>query len=1016
MAVARSIVVGIIGDNKKLKEALNDSKNQAKNFDKSMGKVFKVVGIAAAAVSAAIIGIGKASIDAATEMNKLMANVSTLVEGNIARTNELKKQVQDLAIEVGKGTTEMATGLYKVISAFGDSADVMQILEIGSKLAVAGVTDVKTALDALAAVTKGYGDTSLETMEKVADYLFTTGKLGDTTFEEFAKSVSRVVPLSSELKVSLEEMFTTFATGTGVTGNAAEVSTQFRGVLQSLLAPTDSMAKLMEELEVADGKAMIAKFGLIGSIEKIIEAADKSGMPLQQYIGSIEGQTLALALANTQNDTYKDKLKGMEGAQGSAQRAFEAQTQGINDTGFATQQLAVKWEVSKQRIGDIITKEINPFILSMMPVMDNLLTKVEETLPKIINYFHEVSDEVKLQTGETREEIDKLNSTIDGLSENYEDYATDLDDDSKTIVSAWVDLKKEWNELVADFKSGEGGLSATWNTIVTLIAGSIAQVTEIVTGISKVIRGIFTLDFPLIMEGLGQTLGAPFKQAWDGLLAIIKNFVPDIQLEVDILIQKIKAPFDKVVDWFKGIGRNIMNALGLGMKEEQPNLNNIAKEAGQGINSTMQNEMQIESPSKVWHLFGEMTAEGFIAGFENNFATGSENLLKLVAEFNQFEEDLAKQAREEAIKNASSHDEKLRLLRQYEIEDMRESYQKRIEVLKQHEQDLKKAQEAIAELSKIEINYYKESEDLYKDHLDEKKKLNQDYNSDMEKISKDGLDRIEANEKAYQDRVSQRTQELKNVGGFFQPVQKDKAITRDDIFSGMAGQLETLRTFEANLANLGARELPTEMLEELRALGPAAADNIAQIAGMSEADLTALVAMWEEKNELARRQAIKENEGFKQEIDELNKTIYDETQTALDARAEQWKQADMDLVYNYDLEVNKLANSTLNGIYKVIDVIKDKIPELKEAGAAIGKAILDGVDMSMAQSANSVTIGGMNVPSLDQNLGSDFDNVLTGAGTNIQNTYNITTPEALTEREIARQVNLSSQVLALEFA
>ena len=52
----------------------------------------------------------------------------------------------------------------------------------------------------------------------------------NTTFPELAASIGRVVPVAAKMNVAQEELFAGFATLTGVTGSAAEVSTQLAGI------------------------------------------------------------------------------------------------------------------------------------------------------------------------------------------------------------------------------------------------------------------------------------------------------------------------------------------------------------------------------------------------------------------------------------------------------------------------------------------------------------------------------------------------------------------------------------------------------------------------------------------------------------------------------------------------------------------------------------------------------------------------------------------------------------------
>jgi TP901 family phage tail tape measure protein len=319
-------------------------------------------------VGAAFVAAGVAAFGMSNDFNAGMANVASLIPGNRDRVNELKGAVQDLAISVGKDTGDIAGGLYQVESAFGDNADTVKILEINAKAATAGVAQTTEAIALTSAVTKGYGDTSAKAVQQAADLATLTVRLGQTTFPELAGSIGSVVPLTSALKVGQEELFAVMATATGVTGGASEVSTQLRGVMQSLMAPTAEVTKLMKEQGVADGQALVQKLGLKGTIDLLVGSAQKSGKPLQDYISSIEGQTLALSLAGAQGDTYKSKLGEMTKASGATDAAFKEQTEGVNKAGFQWQQLRIRATVAMQNMGDKIGTVLIP---AMEWMMDN---------------------------------------------------------------------------------------------------------------------------------------------------------------------------------------------------------------------------------------------------------------------------------------------------------------------------------------------------------------------------------------------------------------------------------------------------------------------------------------------------------------------------------------------------------------------------------------------------------------------------------------------------------------------
>ena len=348
MATVGTLSIKLVADAKGLDAGLSSAQRSLQNAGQSMKNLGKGMTLG---LTAPLLAIGAAANKAGTELNRNMANVASLGVST-QRVNELRDSVQSLAIETGKSTTDVAQGLYQVISAFGDTADTANILAINVKAAAAGLATTEEAIALTSAVTKGYGDTNAEAVQHAADLAFVTVQLGQTTFPELAGSIGRVTPLAAALGVAMEEMFAVMATATGVTGSASEVSTQLRGILQSMMAPTGAMVKLYEQLGVAGGAALIEQLGLGGAIETIVAAAEKSGTPLQKYIGSIEGQTLALALAGPQAESYRQKLDAMTKAAGATDAAFQAQTQGVNAAGFAAQQASVKWQVFLQKLNE----------------------------------------------------------------------------------------------------------------------------------------------------------------------------------------------------------------------------------------------------------------------------------------------------------------------------------------------------------------------------------------------------------------------------------------------------------------------------------------------------------------------------------------------------------------------------------------------------------------------------------------------------------------------------------------
>ena len=345
-----------------------------KKLDKELGVIssgFSAVGgLLSATVTAPLIGAAVAATSFATELNEGMANVSTLIPDNLARVEALKGGVQGLAIETGIATDDMSGGLYQVVSAFGDTEDTMGQLNVTARSARAGLASTTDSLNLLSAVTKGYGDTSEEAMEKAADLAFTTVKLGQTSFSELAASMGKVVSIAETLDVSQTELFATYATLTGVTGNAAEVSTQMSSVMSAMLQPSRELTATVRSLGYESASMMMKEEGLVGTLRKLNEVTDGNADAMATLMGRKEGLVAALALTGAQAEDFTVKMGAMENASGALDQAFENQTQGINAVGFQFEQAKMRIVVSLQKIGDKLLPILSQMLTAFEPVLD----------------------------------------------------------------------------------------------------------------------------------------------------------------------------------------------------------------------------------------------------------------------------------------------------------------------------------------------------------------------------------------------------------------------------------------------------------------------------------------------------------------------------------------------------------------------------------------------------------------------------------------------------------------------
>ena len=534
-------------------------------FRRKLGGLTKVATLGVAALTVATIGLGVAGVKAVTEFNTGMANVATLIPGNTERVKELSGAVQDMAVEVGKSTTDLSTGLYQTISAFGDTAETVEILETNARAAVGGLAETVDAINLTSAVTKAYGDTSAEAVEKVSDLALLTVRLGQTTFPELAASVGAVTPLMQALGGSQEELFATMATFTGVTGNASEVATQLKGTLQALMAPTDAAAEAFADAGYESGAAAVEALGFEGAIGLLTDAAAKSGTPLQDYIGSIEGQTLALALAGPQADAYRDKLAAMGDAAGVTDEAFREQAEGVNVLGFTFGQLQQVGTTSLQKLGDLIGDVFGPDLIASVDTVKGALDDIISGFGILLEGPAGTS-KLGIMQGLVTDVTTGGEQIQAGISSLIDLLANGIEDVAPVLISAVASL------LVAVAQALPGlippvvdALLAGILSIVNALPGIIpALIQAVVTALVSVVNAIITAlpDFviamvdaivasiPILIEGatqlfmtLAEAIPVVIPQVLDALIGGITQIVEMLPTLLPVVLEAAIALF-----------------------------------------------------------------------------------------------------------------------------------------------------------------------------------------------------------------------------------------------------------------------------------------------------------------------------------------------------------------------------------------------------------------------------------------------------------------------------------------
>jgi TP901 family phage tail tape measure protein len=281
---------------------------------------------------AAIIGLGALAVGATksvTEANDLAIGLREVVTltgdtGDAANATfgEFTSLVAGLSKEFGIAQSVLTGGLYQAISAGVPKDNALEFMQVASQAAIAGVTDVETAVDGLTTIVNAFGLGTAET-QTVADSMFAAVKGGKTTFEELSASLFNVGPAAAAAGVDFQEVNAAIATMTAAGVPTAQATTQIRAAMVGLQRPTEELDAIFQALGYDSAQLAIESEGLGFALDAVKDASGGSNGTLQTLLGSVEAVSAVNILAGTGAGKFADELERQNNAAGSVQDAFD---------------------------------------------------------------------------------------------------------------------------------------------------------------------------------------------------------------------------------------------------------------------------------------------------------------------------------------------------------------------------------------------------------------------------------------------------------------------------------------------------------------------------------------------------------------------------------------------------------------------------------------------------------------------------------------------------------------------
>lgn len=295
----------------------------------------------------------KGAYDFEKQFQQSMKEVATLSSGIKGSLTDYMNQVLEITKSIPVQANDAAKALYQIVSAGHDGAKGMNILEVSAKAAIGGVTDTATAADAITTVLNAYKMDASQA-ERVSDLLFTTVRLGKTTFGELGHSIAQAAPIAASYGVEIDQVLAAVASLTKQGVPTAQAMTQIR-------ASIIGVSKVL-----GDGAFNSRTYQ--EALEEVAKRAGGSESELRKLVPEVEAVNAVLGMTGQNARNAASDLQEMGNSTGAAKTAFQEMVTSVENQ---LKLLQNNITATLRPMGEAILKEISDVASAFNEAFEN---------------------------------------------------------------------------------------------------------------------------------------------------------------------------------------------------------------------------------------------------------------------------------------------------------------------------------------------------------------------------------------------------------------------------------------------------------------------------------------------------------------------------------------------------------------------------------------------------------------------------------------------------------------------
>ncbi|WP_422678784.1 phage tail tape measure protein [Clostridium botulinum] len=277
-------------------------------------------------VTLPIIGAGTAATKFAFDFETGAAKVSTIADTTKVPIEDLKRGVIDLSNKTGMSTKELNESLYQAISGSVDTAKAVDFLDVAVKAAKGGFTETSTAVDGLTTVLNSYG-LEADKATDISNQMLITQNLGKTTFGELASAVGKITPITAQLGITTNELFSSLASTTAQGLATSESVTALKAAMSNIIKPSKEAGEAAEQLGIDFSVSALQSKGWMGFLQDVKKGLSNAGPEFDKLSQSMSDNAHKMLELENAGKKGTKEYKELSKAQKNASKDLERMTQ-----------------------------------------------------------------------------------------------------------------------------------------------------------------------------------------------------------------------------------------------------------------------------------------------------------------------------------------------------------------------------------------------------------------------------------------------------------------------------------------------------------------------------------------------------------------------------------------------------------------------------------------------------------------------------------------------------------------